>query len=234
MERSVAAAERRKRSSDWSTSTRRSLRAHWGRSERTRASWPERSSVRSWKGAAETLSSKNHVHASVCGSLYITFAHSAFQGCRQKEESEGADGQLGHPGGRVESPEEEEEVTFSTSSPHCLTIFKRTSPAEPWLIFTWLKYVEFSISTCLTIHFKHIFYTVWEFSHDCRPWCQIFGCRRLMWQLDTAVGRANLLKSEYFACIFLFIATETIMIAQDITTILWVKEVRVTPTLTKM
>ncbi len=50
MERSVAAPERSERRSDWSTSTRRSSRALWGRSGRTRASWPERSSRRSWTG----------------------------------------------------------------------------------------------------------------------------------------------------------------------------------------
>ena len=50
MERSVAAPERRERRSDCSTSTRRSSRALWGRSGRTHASWPERSSTRSWTG----------------------------------------------------------------------------------------------------------------------------------------------------------------------------------------
>lgn len=55
MERSVAAPERRERRSDCSTSTRRSSRALWGRSGRTRASWPERSSTRSWTGGDNIL-----------------------------------------------------------------------------------------------------------------------------------------------------------------------------------
>lgn len=52
----------------------------------------------------------------------------------------------------MESPEEEEEVKciISTSSPHCLIVFKWTAPVELWLTFTRLKYVEFSICTCFS------------------------------------------------------------------------------------
>lgn len=60
MGRSAGAPGRRRRRSGWSTSTRGSSRARWGRSGRTRASWPERSWRRSWAGGdAETTASQN-------------------------------------------------------------------------------------------------------------------------------------------------------------------------------
>lgn len=50
MGRSAATPGRRRRGSVWSTSSSGSTRAPWGRSGRTRASWPARSSRRSWAG----------------------------------------------------------------------------------------------------------------------------------------------------------------------------------------
>lgn len=151
MERSVAAPERRERRSDWSINTRGSLRALWERSGRTPASWPERSSTRSWTGVDTTPAS---VQKCSCFSYQtlLTFPHSVFQGCREKEKSERANGQSGHPGGRVEVPEEEEEVKYliSTSSPHCLIIFKWTSPVELWITCIRLKYMEYTVESSLS------------------------------------------------------------------------------------
>lgn len=98
-------------------------------------------------------------NSSICSEMFmlllvddLTFTHSVFQGCREKEKSERANGQSGHPGGRVEIPEEEEEVKYfiSTSSPHCLIIFKWISPVQLWITCIRLKYMEYTAESSLS------------------------------------------------------------------------------------